>query len=196
MKKIISVFLLLSIASLPLMAEDTASHYIKVETNHGSFVLALYADKAPRTVENFLQYMNSGFYQDTIFHRVIPGFMVQGGGYTKDFKRKSTRAPIINEAKNGLSNKRGTIAMARTLDPHSATSQFFINLADNPSLNYRSDAPADWGYAVFGKVVSGMEVIDKIAQLTTGPGGPFQGDVPITPVIITRMSLTSAPTTN
>lgn len=196
MKKILTALLLLSAFSLPLMAEVKASHYVKVETNHGSFIMALYSDKAPKTVENFLQYMNSGFYKDTIFHRVIPGFMIQGGGFTKDFKRKPTRPPVYNEAKNGLSNLRGTVAMARTLDPHSATSQFFINLADNKNLDYRSDAPSDYGYAVFAEVVSGMEVIDKIAQLTTGPGGHFQSDVPITPVIITNMTLTSAPATN
>lgn len=196
MKKIFTALLVLSVFSLPLMAEVKASHYIKVETNHGSFILALYADKAPKTVENFLKYMDSGFYNNTIFHRIIPGFVVQGGGFTKDFKRKSTRPPIYNEAKNGLSNRRGTIAMARTLDPHSATSQFYINLADNKNLDHRSEAPAEWGYAVFGEIISGMDVIDKIAQLTTGPGGHFQSDVPITPVIISNMSLTSAPTTN
>jgi len=195
MKKILTAALLLCAVSLPLWADETPTQYVKVETNYGSFVVGLYGGKAPKTVENFLQYANSGFYNGTIFHRVIPGFMVQGGGYTKDFKRKPTQAPINNEAKNGLSNLRGTIAMARTLDPNSATSQFFINLADNAALDYRGDAPSDYGYAVFGKVVSGMDVLDKIAMLTTGPGGHFQSDVPISPVIIVSVTLTTAPPT-
>ncbi len=193
MKKLITALLVLAAVSLPLKAALTPSHFVRVETNHGAFVIALYSDRAPKTVENFLQYVTSGYYNNTIFHRVINGFVIQGGGFTKDFKRKSTRPPVYNEAKNGLSNNRGMVAMARGRDPHSATSQFYINLGDNLSLDHRSDAPAEWGYAVFGKVVSGMDVVDKIAALTTGPGGHFQGDVPITPVIITRMTLTSAP---
>lgn len=195
-------YLVLSLAvlTLPALAADTANandinptQYVQVKTNVGSFVLGLDANKAPKTVQNFIDYVNSGFYNNTIFHRVISGFMIQGGGFDPQFQRKETRPPIINEANNGLQNKRGTIAMARTFDPQSATSQFFINLVDNDFLDYRGDAPADWGYCVFGKVVSGMNVVDAIGQQQTGPGGPFPKDVPLTLVIIESMNLTSAP---
>lgn len=160
---------------------------VVLETTMGRIVLELYPDKAPKTVANFLTYVDNGFYDGTIFHRVIPGFVIQGGGYTADFRQKPTRPPIPNEADNGLSNLRGTIAMARTADPHSATSQFFINLVDNKRLDHtgKGDSQA-WGYAVFGKVVEGMDVVDKIARVRTGPRGPFPSDCPLETVLIRR----------
>lgn len=159
------------------LAADPAPR-VRLSTTAGDIVLELDAAKAPATVENFLAYVDSGFYSGTIFHRVKPDFMIQGGGFTADFKKKDTRAPISNEAGNGLKNLRGTIAMARTSDPNSATAQFFINVVDNSFLDYRGDNPRDIGYAVFGKVVSGMEAVDKIRHTPTGAGGPFPVDVP------------------
>ena len=156
---------------------------IKLNTNHGTIVLELAADKAPGTVENFLQYAKEGFYDGTIFHRVINGFMIQGGGMEPGMKEKPTRAPIRNEADNGLKNERGTIAMARTPDPDSASAQFFINLKDNDFLNFRAPTPEGWGYCVFGKVVEGMDVVDKIADVKTGSHGHHQ-DVPVEDVVI------------
>jgi cyclophilin family peptidyl-prolyl cis-trans isomerase len=190
------LILSLSLVALPLMAAEddiNPTQYVNIKTNVGSFVVGLDANKAPKTVQNFLDYVNSGFYRSTIFHRVISGFMIQGGGYDTQFQRKETRPPITNEADNGLANKRGTIAMARSFDPQSATSQFFINLVDNDFLDFRGQAPADWGYCVFGKVVSGMDVVDAIGQQQTGPGGPFPKDVPLTLVIIEDIQLTGAP---
>lgn len=162
---------------------------VKFVTTEGDFVVRLDPRRAPLTVRNFLRYVRSGFYDGTIFHRVIPGFVIQGGGYTAKYKEKKTRKPIPNESGNGLSNVRGTIAMAREPAPHSATSQFYINLADNRQLDPRPDR---WGYAVFGKVVSGMKVVDRIASVPTGPAGPFAQDAPQTPVIITRAILLKA----
>lgn len=149
-------------------------------TNHGDFTIELYPDKAPITVENFLSYVDAGFYDNTIFHRVIPGFVIQGGGFTEDMRQKPTEAPIKNEADNGLKNERGTLSMARTSDINSATSQFFVNLKDNAFLDHGS---RDFGYAVFGKVVEGMDVIDKIAKVPTGNRGMHQ-DVPREPVVV------------
>ncbi len=151
---------------------------VKLTTSMGDIVLELDAGKAPKTVENFLNYVNSGFYDGTIFHRVISNFMIQGGGFTKDFQRKATNPPVKNEADNGLSNVRGTIAMARTSDPHSATAQFFINVVDNNFLDFRAKTMRGWGYAVFGKVIEGMDTVDKIRKTRTGSGGPFPKDVP------------------
>lgn len=151
---------------------------VKLTTSLGNIVLELDPAKAPKTVENFLSYVNDGFYNGTIFHRVISNFMIQGGGFSKDFKKKDTKAPIQNEANNGLSNKRGTIAMARTSDPHSATAQFFINVVDNNFLDFRAKTMRGWGYAVFGKVIEGMDTADKIRKTKTGSGGPFPRDVP------------------
>jgi len=156
---------------------------IKLHTNHGTIVLELDADKAPQTVANFLQYAKEGFYDGTIFHRVIDGFMIQGGGMEPGMQEKPTRAPIRNEADNGLSNARGTIAMARTPDPDSATAQFFINVADNDFLDHRAPTPEGWGYCVFGKVVEGMDVVDKIKGVPTTTRGYHQ-DVPEEDVII------------
>lgn len=164
---------------------------VKMETSQGDIILELYTDKAPKTVENFLKYVESGFYSNTIFHRVIDGFMIQGGGFDMNYQRKQTNPPIINEADNGLPNKVGSIAMARTMEPHSATSQFFINVKDNDFLNYTSKTPRGWGYAVFGQVVSGMDTVNKIRQLRTGGGGPFVENVPQTMVIIKSVSVIS-----
>jgi len=162
---------------------------VTIQTNQGEIVVELDRKRAPVTVENFLRYVREGFYDNTIFHRVIDGFMIQGGGFTPDYKRKKTHAPIRNEADNGLENRRGTIAMARTGDPHSATAQFFINVVDNRSLNFTRPSRNGWGYTVFGKVVSGMDVVDKIRKTPTGAGGPFPADVPLKPVVIKRITL-------
>lgn len=163
-----------------------AASQVKFQTSLGDFTVELYADKAPKTVENFLQYVKDKHYNGTIFHRVMDGFMVQGGGMTQEMKEKSTRDPIPLEAKNGLKNDRGTIAMARTGNPNSATSQFFINVVDNQGLN--APSPDGFGYAVFGKVVAGMDTIDKIRVTPTGNKGPYQ-NVPLTPVIINSATL-------
>ena len=171
------------------MIEHTTQ--VKFETSQGDFVLQLDKDKAPVTVANFLAYVKEGFYDGTIFHRVIPGFMAQGGGYAGDFKQKPTKPPIKNEADNGLVNKRGSVAMARTSDPNSATAQFFINFIDNTFLNYKSSTPQGWGYAVFGEVVQGMEVVDGFGRIPTGPGGPFPSDVPKTPIVIKKATVIS-----
>lgn len=152
------------------------------ETSHGNLTLELFPEEAPITVENFLQYVDDGFYDGTIFHRVIPGFVVQGGGFDEDFRQKETRAPIKNEADNGLKNKRGTLSMARTQQRDSATSQFFINLADNAFLDHGT---RDFGYAVFAQVTEGMEVVDKIAQARTGNRGMHQ-DVPVDDIVVKR----------
>lgn len=169
---------------LPAQAQSTSR--VKFQTSQGDFVVELQADKAPKTVENFLRYVADKHYDGTIFHRVIDGFMVQGGGFTPAMVQKPTRAPIPLEASNGLKNDVGTIAMARTGNPNSATSQFFINVANNASLN--APQPDGYGYAVFGKVVSGMDVIDKIRQSPTGNQGGFQ-NVPTTPISINSVNL-------
>ena len=162
-----------------IMANPT----VLLETTSGDILIELYADKAPATVENFLKYVNEGFYANTIFHRVIKGFMIQGGGMNMKMEEKATHAPIKNEADNGLANERGTIAMARTNDPDSATAQFFINVANNDFLNHKNETPSGYGYAVFGKVIQGQDVVDRIKSVSTGSYGPYQ-DVPKTPVII------------
>jgi len=157
---------------------------VVVKTSLGTFKAELYEEKAPVSVKNFLQYVDDKFYDGTIFHRVIATFMVQGGGFTPDMKEKPVRAPIRNEAANGLLNERGTLAMARTNVPDSATAQFYVNVVDNPFLNYRGPGPAEIGYAVFGRVVEGMDVVDKIKAAPTGVGSNGMPDVPRTPVII------------
>ncbi|OSN04476.1 peptidylprolyl isomerase [Lonsdalea britannica] len=161
---------------------------ITFHTNHGDIVINTFADKAPATVENFLNYCRSGFYSNTIFHRVINGFMIQGGGFAPGMEQKITEAPIKNEANNGLKNTRGTLAMARTNDPHSATAQFFINLVDNDFLNFRSERPDGWGYCVFAEVVEGMDVVDKIKAVATGRSGMHQ-DVPKEDVVVTSVTV-------
>lgn len=164
-------------------AASAANPQVEIRTNMGAVTLELYPENAPVTVENFLQYVKDGHYNGTIFHRVIPGFMVQGGGFTPDMREKPTRAPIKNEAGNGLRHAAGMVAMARTPDPHSATAQFFINLAENPALDFRAATRDGYGYCVFGKVVSGMEVVNRIAKVGTGTKPPH-GDVPLKPVVI------------
>jgi peptidyl-prolyl cis-trans isomerase B (cyclophilin B) len=154
----------------------------------GEIRIELLPEIAPKTVANFIALADKGFYDGTQFHRVIPGFMIQGGGFDQGMSQKPTHEPIKNEADNGLQNKRGTIAMARTNDPDSATAQFFINLKDNTFLNHRSKDTRGWGYAVFGKVTDGMDVVDEIAATPTGAGGPFRKDVPKTPVVIEQIT--------
>jgi cyclophilin family peptidyl-prolyl cis-trans isomerase len=174
-------------------AAAVAGPRVALKTNLGNIVLELNEAKAPKSVENFLKYAKDGHYNGTVFHRVIDNFMAQGGGFTADLQQKPTRAAIQNEATNGLSNLRGTIAMARTSDPHSAMAQFFINLVDNPRLDYVSDQNGfTWGYAVFGKVVEGMDTVDKIRAIETGPQGPFARDVPKTPVVIESVEILPA----
>lgn len=162
---------------------------IQFETNQGVITLELYPDKAPKTVQNILKYVESGFYDGTIFHRVMDGFMIQGGGFNTRYERKDTFAPIPNEADNGLKNLRGTIAMARTGDPHSATAQFFINVADNSTLDHRAPTTRGWGYTVFGKVIKGMQVVNKIRKIPTGPGGPFARNLPRTQIVINKATI-------
>ncbi|GAB3032071.1 peptidylprolyl isomerase [Bowmanella dokdonensis] len=156
---------------------------VTLNTNYGPIELNMLSDKAPQTVENFLSYAKEGFYDNTIFHRVIDGFMVQGGGMEPGMNQKATKSPIKNEANNGVANDRGTVAMARTNDPHSATCQFFINVADNSFLNFRSESMDGWGYCVFAEVSDGMDVVDKIRKVKTGNAG-FHQDVPLEDVLI------------
>ncbi len=160
---------------------------VVVETNLGNFTIALDAQKAPKSVKNFLAYVDSGHYAGTIFHRVIKGFMVQGGGFDAEYNKKATLPPVENEAFNGLKNTRGTVAMARTSDPHSATAQFFVNVVDNAFLDHTAKTDTGWGYTVFGSVVEGLDVVDKIRAVRTGSGGPFPKDAPQTPVVLTAV---------
>ncbi len=173
-------------ASLLVFTAHAANPQVEMKTSQGTLIIELYADKAPKSVENFLQYTKDGFYNGTVFHRVIDGFMIQGGGFTSDMKQKDTRAPIQNEAKNGLKNEPGTLAMARTGDPHSATAQFFINLVNNTPLDYPSRD--GWGYAVFGKVVQGLDIVQKIGKTATGNAG-FHQNVPSKPIVIESVRL-------
>ena len=162
---------------------------VKLHTSVGTITLDLDSEKAPQTVRNFLDYVAAGHYDNTVFHRVIDGFMIQGGGFEPGMKQKPARDPIKNEADNGLKNDTGTVAMARTSDPHSATVQFFINIANNAFLNHTSASPSGWGYCVFGKVVDGMDVVDKIRAVATGSKG-FHQDVPVEDVVINRAEAT------
>lgn len=172
-------------ATPPSPTQKGKHHMVKLETNHGNITIELYDDKAPETVKNFLDYAGSGFYNGTIFHRVISSFMIQGGGFEPGMKQKLTKDPIKNEAANGLANEIYTVAMARTSDPHSATAQFFINVANNGSLNYTSPDVQGYGYCVFGKVVEGKDVVDAIRKVKTGRKGGYQ-DVPEEDVVITK----------
>jgi peptidyl-prolyl cis-trans isomerase A (cyclophilin A)/peptidyl-prolyl cis-trans isomerase B (cyclophilin B) len=181
---------ILSLAAVPGGAL-AADPQVDIKTNVGTIRLELYPEKAPKSVENFLRYAKDGHYNGTVFHRVIDGFMIQGGGFDKSYNQKPTRDPVQNEAKNGLKNEIGTVAMARTPAPHSATAQFFINVNNNEFLNAER-AQDGWGYAVFGKVVSGMDVVTKIAKTPTGSGGPFRSDVPKQPVIIESVTVVDA----
>ena len=157
---------------------------VAIVTNLGSFTITLDTARAPATVANFLRYVDDGHYDDTVFHRVIAGFMVQGGGYDTSFEKKPTLPPVHNEADNGVKNRRATVAMARTADPHSATAQFFINLVDNAFLDHTEMTSRGWGYAVFGTVTEGMDVVDRIASSPTGHAGPFAKDAPLSPIVI------------
>ncbi|WP_432698252.1 peptidylprolyl isomerase [Marinobacterium sp. YM272] len=179
------------LALLPLMLAPLAQadERVQLETSMGAIQIELYADKAPKTVANFLEYVNSGYYDGLIFHRVIPGFMIQGGGMDASMQPRANRAPIENESDNGLSNQRGTLAMARTRNPDSANSQFFINTVNNQRLDGMPGKP---GYTVFGRVVSGMQVVDSIGNVETTTRGPFR-DVPVTPVVIEKATLISMP---
>jgi peptidyl-prolyl cis-trans isomerase B (cyclophilin B) len=188
-------YLLLTLTSFCLLissvnaADDITLKQVKIETSEGDIVLELDITRAPLSVLNFMKYIRSGFYDGTIFHRVISNFMIQGGGFTPEMERKQPNAPILNEADNGLKNMRGTIAMARTNDPHSATAQFFINVTDNSFLDHSSKTPRGWGYAVFGKVIKGMKVVDKIRNQRTGPNGPFRSDVPLKMMLIHKVTI-------
>ncbi len=192
MKTLTRLSLLAMTLCLSLSALAADMPRVRMQTSMGDIVLELNPEKAPVTVANFVQYVNDGFYSDTIYHRVIANFMIQGGGFTADYKKKETRQPIKNEADNGLRNERGTIAMARTGDPHSATAQFFINTVNNAFLNFTAPNPRGWGYTVFGRVVEGMDVVDKIRSVPTGSGGPFRTDVPQNPVVIKSVSMIPA----
>jgi len=195
MKQLAGLFLIIMFGLLPAGGFSDETHSqgvgmvtVRVETTQGVITLELDGDKAPETVANFLEYARAGFYDGTIFHRVIPGFMIQGGGFDGDMKQKTTRAPIKNEAGNGLKNTTGSIAMARTNDPHSATAQFFINVKDNGFLDHTAPTPQGWGYTVFGSVTDGMDVVRSIEAVKTGNRSGHQ-DVPIEEVIITKVTV-------
>jgi peptidyl-prolyl cis-trans isomerase B (cyclophilin B) len=183
-RTLISMMIVLTVSFSAIAGENPR---VDLVTSKGESVLELYADKAPETVKNFLAYVDTGFYDDTIFHRVIPGFMIQGGGFTADMKQKRTRAPIRNEADNRIRNERGTIAMARTQDPHSATAQFFINTVDNDFLNHKGKSSQGWGYTVFGRVVKGIGVVDAISKVNTATRG-MNRNVPAEAVVITKVN--------
>ncbi len=185
MKKIIGILIIISCIIQPAWA-ISSNPCVRLKTNKGPILLELDPRAAPKTVENFLGYVNNGFYNGTIFHRVIKDFMVQGGGFTADMHPKPTRDPIVNEADNGLKNRRGTVAMARTMAPHSATAQFFINTVDNTFLDHREKTTNGWGYCVFGRVVEGMNVVDAIANQPTINKSGLE-DVPASPVIIEQV---------
>lgn len=187
--RLILVFLVLTLV-VPLGVEGAGSKnpQVVLETSMGRIVLELFPDRAPKTVDNFLGYVRWGHYDGTIFHRVIPNFMIQGGGITPDMKKKLTGMSIQNEADNGLKNRRGTVAMARTQDPHSATAQFFINTKDNKFLDHKARTSKGWGYTVFGRVVEGMDVVDAISKVKAGTKGSYQ-NVPLEPVVIVKATV-------
>lgn len=186
MKRLITTFLLL----LATGAAFAGNPRVEMQTNLGIVIVELYPDRAPKTVENFLNYVKSGFYEGTVFHRVVKNFMVQGGAFDKALSwRQPATAPILNEAKNGLPNEPGTLAMAHDRDPNSATTQFFINLESNKHLNYHRDHPDYYGHCVFGKIVKGMDIMQQIAQRPTGAGGPFKADVPLEPIVIEKVAI-------
>ncbi len=183
MKKIMVVLVIALFWTVQFVRAESSHPRVRLETSHGVIVLELDSKSAPKTVENFLSYVGDGSYDGTIFHRVIKGFMLQGGGFTADMKKKPTQSPIRNEADNGFKNRRGTVAMARTQDPHSATSQFFINSVDNAFLDYKGKTRDGWGYCVFGRVVEGMDVVETIEGLSTTMRAGHR-DVPTSPVVI------------
>ena len=184
--------LISAIALLISFAAAAANPQVEVRTNMGAFTIELYPENAPNTVQNFLEYVKDGHYNGTIFHRVIPGFMIQGGGFTQRFEEKPHRPPIKNEAGNGLRNGVGMVSMARTADPHSASAQFFINVAENSTLDFKARTAEGWGYTPFGKVVKGMDVVERITKVPTGPGKPPHSDVPLKPVVIERIVVVDA----
>lgn len=186
-KKLLLVLATIAL-TLQLQLVHAANPKVKMETSKGTIIIELYADKAPKSVANFLSYVNAGAYDGTIFHRVIKDFMNQGGGFTPDYKKVDTKDPVQNEADNGLKNLKYTVAMARTGEPHSATNQFFINTADNAFLDYTGKSMRGWGYTVFGNVIEGQNIADIISRAATGSGGPFSQDVPRTPIIIEKMT--------
>ena len=177
----------LSVFSLCYASEINGEVNVQIETTEGTIELELYSEKAPKTVENFLTYVKDGHYKGTVFHRVIDGFMIQGGGFTEAFEQKPTKDPVVNEATNGLHNDKGTIAMARTSEVDSATAQFFINLEDNTFLDHRNTTPDGYGYCVFGKVVNGMDVVEKIGKTKTTSKDTYR-DVPVEPIVIKRIA--------
>ena len=191
MRKIFVYLMLFLFSTLSFATENKMSDTqtkVKMTTSQGAFVIQVDHVKAPVSAANFVEYVKSGFYNGTIFHRVIPGFMAQGGGFDSSFAQKDTKTPIKNEADNGLKNKRGTLAMARTNDPNSATAQFFINYKDNGFLDHTSPTPSGWGYAVFGEVIEGMDVVDEMAKQPTGNRGMHQ-DVPKTDIVIEKAEI-------
>lgn len=192
MKKIAFYYLLLSALLITSTWAAAPNPKVRLETNKGNIVIELNQKAAPQTVKNFLTYTREGFYNGTIFHRVIKGFMIQGGGMTADMKQKDTNSPVPNEADNGLKNTKGTLAMARTGNPHSATAQFFINTVNNPSLDHTQKNPQGWGYCVFGKVVEGMDVVMSIEQSPTTSKFPHQ-NVPATPILIKKATIIEQP---
>ena len=192
MRRLLATATLLSALFGLTQAAHAADPRVLIKTSAGEITVELDPEKAPATVENFLGYVDSGHYSGTQFHRVIKGFMIQGGGYTADFSEKDTQAPVANEADNGLKNDRGTIAMARTSDPNSATAQFFINHGNNAFLNHTSKSPQGWGYAVFGRVVNGMDVVDEIASVATGANAKGMSDVPKETVLIESITRVDA----
>jgi peptidyl-prolyl cis-trans isomerase B (cyclophilin B) len=194
LKKITVLSSMLLFGIVPPAGADVEAPRVRLETTKGDIVLELDRAKAPKTVDNFLSLVNSGFYEGTIFHRVIKGFMIQGGGLTEDMKQKAANTPIQNEADNSLKNLRGTIAMARTQDPHSATSQFFINTVDNAFLDFSSKTLSGWGYCVFGRVVEGMDAVDAIESFPTTTSGMYS-DVPESPIVIKKASVETTPGT-
>ena len=185
-KSILSFIVIVGVISNLQAAEKPKVHF---KTTMGDFTIELEPDKAPQTVANFIEYVRAGHYDGLIFHRVIKAFMVQGGGFDKNYTKMPTRQPIENEADNGLPNERGTIAMARTGDPHSATNQFFINVKYNGFLNHQSKTQQGWGYTAFGRVIDGMNIVGRISRMETGPGGPFPSDVPVKQVIIEKVKI-------
>ena len=190
MMRVFVVFLSIIVMSLIMENVDAAEKpKVYFKTNIGDFTVELEPELAPKTVANFIQYVREGHYDGLIFHRVIKAFMIQGGGFDASYSKKPTRPPIENEADKGLSNERGTIAMARTGDPHSATNQFFINVKFNGFLNYVSKSQQGWGYTAFGRVIDGMNIVGRISRLETGKGGPFPSDVPTDQVIIEEAKL-------
>ena len=187
--RILAIILTSLLLNMGAVQAKVINQKVEMETSEGNIIIELDMTRAPVSVLNFLNYVRSGFYDGTIFHRVIDGFMIQGGGFTPEMVRKPTNAPIKNEADNGLKNVRGSIAMARTNDPNSATAQFFINVADNSFLDFKNKTVRGWGYAVFGHVIKGMDVVDKIKNLRTGPNGPFPSDFPLKMVVINKVTV-------